>query len=143
FPKPTPEQRQRWQERQRAAAKRYAEKQRERAKVHGAVITSRLPRENRKRKAKRREEAFGPAGFVEWVHSLGCSVPECQGGPIEVAHARSRGAGGNWTDTLPLCKRHHDMQHKQGIRTFERHVGFDLAAVAALVHDRWERMNDG
>jgi hypothetical protein len=55
---------------------------------------------------------------------------ECDG-PIECAHVKSRGAGGDDRgNTIPLCRRHHREQHDKGMASFQRLYGFDLAALA-------------
>lgn len=139
FGPPTPEQLRRAQDRKQASAKRYQAKRQEDARL---APRERKPRKrirpvNRERLSRRREVQYGPAGFLDWLHSLGCSVPSCGAADIEAAHATSRGAGGTWEDLLPLCTRHHRMQHDKGVKSFERYVGFSLEDVAASVHQRW------
>lgn len=126
MPDPTPEQVARWEDRRRASVAKWREKPRKP-----------VAKKNAKRLARLRDAQYGPPGFVEWVHSLGCSVPSCGRTEIEAAHATSRGAGGDWRGVLPLCSAHHEAQHRKGIETFERHVGFRLSDVADAVHQRW------
>lgn len=102
------------------------------------IRKTRMKPVNPERKAVRHEESFGPAGFADWIRSLGCSVPACASQQIEVAHARSRGAGGDWTETLPLCSNHHRLSHNRGVQTFETRFGFRLLDVAGAVHLRWK-----
>ncbi|HUE14982.1 MAG TPA: hypothetical protein VMR25_12505 [Planctomycetaceae bacterium] len=66
-----------------------------------------------------------------WVRRHSCSVPGCQDGPIEFAHAKSRGAGGHDAQGVPLCLKHHHEQHASGIETFQRKYKVDLFALAA------------
>lgn len=82
--------------------------------------------------------AFGSIERVEWMHTVGCSV--CSRGPVEIAHAKSRGAGGTSADTLPLCREHHHEQHAVGIRTFEAKYGIDMTAAAAQMESLWQAL---
>jgi hypothetical protein len=60
------------------------------------------------------------------------------GRPVtEVAHVRSRGAGGGDDQVVPLCGRHHGEQHRIGIRSFENRHGLDLAQVARQMRRRY------
>jgi hypothetical protein len=53
----------------------------------------------------------------------------------DAAHVRSRGAGGNdEANLVPLCRDHHQEQHRIGIRSFETRYGLDLKAEA---HALW------
>lgn len=92
---------------------------------------------NPNRAAARLERDFGSEAFRAWVRGLGCSVPSCGSADVELAHARSRGAGGDWTMIAPLCHAHHQLAHTIGQRTFEARFGFELLDVAAAVHLRW------
>lgn len=98
---------------------------------------ARLNPRNAERAAKRLERDFGTEAFRSWVRGLGCSVPSCGSTDVELAHARSRGAGGDWTMIAPLCHTHHALAHTIGQRTFEQRFGFELLDVAAAVHLRW------
>lgn len=82
--------------------------------------------------------AYHSEAFCAWLRSLNCAVGGCLSARIEVAHAKSRGAGGTWKDCLPLCTRHHESQHSLGIETFEKKVGFRLADAADKVHGEWK-----
>lgn len=69
----------------------------------------------------RREGSWQPvAGSPRWS----CA------GPIEAAHAKSRGAGGNRRHLVPLCSRHHHEQHDRGVLTFQTTYHLDLRAEA-------------
>jgi hypothetical protein len=63
-------------------------------------------------------------------------------GPIECAHVRTRGAGGDDRgNTVPLCRRHHRQQHDEGIKSFQAIYDLDLAAIAKqleLAYDEHE-----
>jgi hypothetical protein len=54
--------------------------------------------------------------FLEYVKTLPCSVPDCNGRTIEAAHMGARGIGRKVHDTLaiPLCREHHEESHRQG-----------------------------
>lgn len=103
-----------------------------------------LPKQNVKRAKKAKEEDFGPPGFVEFVHRQGCVVARqartfegCLG-PIQVAHVRSRGAGGSWRDTVPLCLGHHREQHSIGVKTFAKRHCLDLEFWAGIICHEWD-----
>jgi len=66
-----------------------------------------------------------------FVRRHSCSVPGCQGLPIEFAHATSRGAGGHDRTGFSCCTEHHVEQHTIGIETFQRKYNIDLQAIAA------------
>ena len=92
---------------------------------------------NPQRAAKRRREAFGRRAVV--VRTLRCLVGAGCEGAVEAAHVRSRGAGGDRRDLIPLCSRHHREQHACGIKTFSARYGLDLQAEAARLADRMDR----
>jgi len=92
--------------------------------------------------AKRFERGFGSLERVEFIQSLPCIV--CGRGPVEAAHAKSRGAGGGPDDLLPLCggpDGHHAEQHRIGVRTFEKRHGVNLKASAAVHARLWARLS--
>jgi hypothetical protein len=110
--------------------------------------TGRLPRRTRMaaKNAKRGGHRF-PKGvdeaFREYVRGLPCLMRshapwwsdlwQCDG-PVECAHVKTRGAGGaDAGNIVPLCRRHHAMQHAVGIRTFQSDFALDLRAAAARV----------
>ncbi len=116
---------------------------------------STLPRENKRRKAKRRAEDFGPHG--DWIiPALPCAVEYKEwwskvsdttvaammdaalwdrGRYEMVSHpahaAKSRGAGGRRWDLVPLSPLLHDEQHRTGIDTFQAKYGVDLRSLAS------------
>jgi hypothetical protein len=65
------------------------------------------------------------------VRRHGCCVPGCSDGPIEFAHAKSRGAGGHDAQGVSLCRAHHHEQHSIGIETFQQKYKINLFAIAA------------
>ena len=92
------------------------------------------PRTRRKRKFERQ---FGPPGYVEWMQQQNCIV--CGRTPCEVAHVRSRGAGGGWeNNTVPMCTVCHRQQHDCGIQTFQRRHSVDMAERAREYTTRWQ-----
>lgn len=71
--------------------------------------------------------------FVRGHH---CSVPLCQGHPIEFAHVRSAANAGTGLKShdwfgVSLCAYHHDEQHKKGFETFLARYQIDLWKIAA------------
>ena len=77
-------------------------------------------------------DQFGSEAYVKWVRMQTCR--NCGGWPSEVAHTTSRGAGGTWQDTIPLCHECHGKQHTQGWSALE----IDPEAEAQAVRERWE-----
>lgn len=61
---------------------------------------------------------------VEFIRNLPCLI--CGKRPSENAHVKSRGAGGNSTDVVPLCREHHQQQHDMGILTFQKEHNINL-----------------
>jgi hypothetical protein len=51
----------------------------------------------------------------------------------EPHHAKTRGAGGGDTDTVPLCRSHHRKFHDMGEQSFTERYGIDCREVAALI----------
>ena len=100
----------------------------------------RLAPTNKARRAKLHAKNFsGPFGMPhdEWIRRHGCVViplgffGATWRGPVQAAHAKSRGAGGSWRDLVPLCAFHHAQQHRIGTKAFEKKWDIDLAAEAA------------
>lgn len=114
---------------------------------------STIPRENARRKAKRRASDFGPHG--DWIiPALPCAVEHTEWWSTvsdetlsammdaalwdrgryemvsEPAHAKSRGAGGRRWDLVPLAPLLHSEQHSIGIDTFQAKYGVDLNSLA-------------
>jgi hypothetical protein len=85
-------------------------------------------------KAPKRASRWRSQAHCNFVRSHACSVPMCDGRPIEVAHVRlGSGAGigqkpDDWR-TVSLCKTHHEMQHRVGERGFW--TGADVEALIA------------
>ena len=102
-----------------------------------------MKRANAKRKAERFRKTFGPEGFSDFVRSLPCIV--CgKRGRIAVHHDPTRGAGGRWVDTSPLCKSDgeysegcHERRHRVGVETFWAEAGMDYAEAARLTQTKW------
>lgn len=97
--------------------------------------SSRVNPVNRKRRAERAEKQYGPTNRIAWVAALPCRV--CGLVPSENAHATSRGAGGDYTDIVPLCGSHHREQHQLGIESFQEKYGIDLHEEARKTQELW------
>lgn len=94
---------------------------------------------NPERLAARREKQFGPQSAL--CKALPCLVEGCTSeGPSDPAHVRSRGAGGLDSDTVPLCRTHHDEQHRIGVASFCERYGVELDAAAALIDSELTRL---
>lgn len=83
------------------------------------------------------------AGHLKWIRGHECSVraPVCMGFSIEAAHVRTGTDGGlsvkpsdSWT--LPLCRHHHELQHRLGEASFEQLFGIDMKAIARAL---WQK----
>lgn len=85
----------------------------------------------RRRRAQHRRNFGARAPVVREMACLAASS-ECAG-QVEAAHARSRGAGGDRFQLVPLCTAHHREQHSVGVRTFQTRHGIDLLAAAARI----------
>lgn len=96
-------------------------------------------RRQRKRFAHRRDKAY-----MAWIHTQPCVLSkaedhECRG-PLEAAHVKSRGAGGDdRRNVVPLCQRAHRQQHTWGIRTFELFWLVDLKSEALWLGRKYLR----
>lgn len=91
-----------------------------------------LKRKTRLRaKGRSRFPAKRDPEYAEWVRGLWCQVPGCDDGRTEAAHVQSRGAGGgDRSNLVALCPRHHREQHRIGIKTFAVQCGLDLPLLA-------------
>lgn len=74
-------------------------------------------------------------GHLNFVRQHQCSVPGCDGRPIEVAHVRTgtdAGIGLKPSDcwTISLCSEHHREQHAIGETAFEKRYGIDMKKLA-------------
>ena len=104
------------------------------ARGSGLARTSKLEQRarvapvNKARLAKRRAQQFGDqAQLCRESSCCACGAPP----PSDPAHVVSRGAGGKDSDTVPLCRSCHDLQHSAGIKSFQAERGLDLKAEAA------------
>lgn len=94
-----------------------------------------LRAENAERKRRLRAEQFGTR--ADAVRLLPCVI--CGASPCDPAHVKSRGAGGTRRDLVPLCRAHHDEQHRTGILSFQRKYAIDLAVQAMAIAARLDR----
>lgn len=153
FRPPTHEQIQRAEQRKRASARRYQEKQRERRKRSPDVgkLRKPIPRENRERRSKRMEQAFGPQ--AEWCRHSPCVAcrPELYGDDLlalehhspkrisDPHHTVARPAGKD-RDTIPLCRKHH--RACSAVNSSERMVqeacGRNFREVASIIRRELE-----
>ena len=102
---------------------------------------TRIKAVNRERRKARFDAAYGKDGdYGAWIRSLPCLLAHtgrCEG-PVVCAHAvKTRGAGGQATDSVPLCQLHETRWH-QGRLTFWDLTGIDMASVAARLAREWE-----
>ena len=80
-------------------------------------------------KPQKRASRWRSTAHCNFVRGFACSVPGCDGRPIEVAHVRiGSGAGmgqkpDDWR-TVSLCEHHHGEQHRIGERDFWKRVAW-------------------
>lgn len=98
--------------------------------------------------SRRQEEGRRCAAHRQWVRGHGCSVPGCDGRPIECAHVREGTDGGmgmkpsdRWA--ISLCRNHHAEQHRIGERVFEGRYGLDLIRIAEVFARRSPHLQEG
>ncbi len=97
-----------------------------------------IPKVNKKRGGHRFPKNVDEP-FKEWMRAnfrcliaghdpkIACPLVE----PAQVAHIKSRGAGGKDVgETVPLCAHHHLEQHRIGVKSFAEKYGLDLKAAA-------------
>jgi hypothetical protein len=100
----------------------------------------------RKRNAPRPAEKSAPA-FLQWLRGRECfvGIPSskviCEG-KIEAAHVDHAGGKGVATKVadrhaIPLCSRHHRLQHEIGWREFEERYMFGAVNIAASYWRAW------
>jgi hypothetical protein len=102
----------------------------------------------REKEAAARERAFGAK--ADWVRKQRCALEdnygyECRyhwdwnGSVTDPAHVtHSRGAGGDSSAIIPLCRHHHEQQHTIGVRTFEERYAVNLESLAASFEQRYQ-----
>lgn len=92
---------------------------------------------NRERKARRYERDFGD--YAATIRNLPCCVCGRVPRPPTYSHphhVRSRGAGGDKRDLVPVCHREHLLIHLMGRESFEARYEISLASIAA---DLWSQ----
>lgn len=130
-----------WQERRRAAARKYADKRKRKAIESGKYSSVRPV--NRERRKAETERAYGPPERRAWVKTLPCIV--CGETPSDNAHIEGGGMGrkADADRIVPLCRRHHtdgpDSFHALGSqRAFNDAHKLDLDIEADMIDQRWK-----
>ena len=93
------------------------------------------PRNDERRRELHAIQFDGGICHDGFVRDIPCAVAQKRGdakcqGAIQAAHVTSRGAGGRWYHTVPLCAGHHQEQGERGLALFEARYDFDLCAMA-------------
>lgn len=98
-------------------------------KVSGSSLTTyaKLTPVNRERRDERHDVAYGPQAAACRLLRVCCACGKV--GDTDPHHVTSRGAGGDDSCTVPLCRRCHTRVHAAGQVTFWREVGIDPADV--------------
>ena len=99
------------------------------------VRATKVKARNPERLARLWKMQFGSAEFVAFTRMQPSAVSG-ERGPCECCHVKSRGAGGRWTDIIPMTPAEHRMQHQQGMSFFTSR-GFDPQRLAAEHQARW------
>lgn len=87
---------------------------------------------NGRHRQARRERQFGPQSeLARRSPCAACGSPP----PSDPAHVRSRGAGGDDSQVIPLCRRCHIRQHARGWRALEAEHGFRVAEALEAIRD--------
>lgn len=101
---------------------------------------SRIKAQGRSRFPKRRDTKY-----CVWIRGQRCLLADrthCDlwFTRIEADHIQTRGAGGyDQANLIPLCRKHHQMRHDQGVKTFAQRYGVDLKQSAK---DYWRIYQD-
>lgn len=81
----------------------------------------------KKKRPKERDEPL----YRAWIRTHPCIISLNCWGPIDCCHVTSRGAGGkDRGNTVPMCRGHHQEQHRIGVYTFEQRYDLDLTIMA-------------
>lgn len=109
-----------------------------------AGLARRKPLRTRRRSASEFKRIYGSRDRVRWIKSLPCIAaahPYCAG-PIENAHIKGDGMGrkADAAYIVPLCVAHHGRLHCFGARVFEQDLNLDMAMLADLTEQRWQRL---
>lgn len=95
-------------------------------------------------KKKRRELRVRSPAHLAWVRKHSCTVPNCEGQPIEAAHVRIGGEGGTSLKpgddcTISLCQAHHRRAHQIGERSFAAEIGWTVERLQELAASFWQQ----
>lgn len=97
---------------------------------------------NPKRRKERFKKGYGSEGRVLWIKNKRCCVTGQSGrsgDPIVASHVKSRAAGGTADDVVPMLLSLEKELHNIGIKSFQKKHGVDLAFMAKLYQDAWEK----
>ena len=104
-----------------------------------------LPRSTKPIKTRRVSRRFAKhrcEPFTDWLKaSWTCLI--CQRSPVDPAHLKTRGSGGDdLNNVVPLCRFHHDQQEGH-TAAFQQKYGTNLDWHARWYTDRWLMTPDG
>ena len=115
--------------------------------------SSRPPRARKVDPTKRRFAKLRDPNYCAWVRTLPCGVADnwwtwmanptrdCEG-RVECAHVKARSTGGaDRGNTLPLCRRHHRIQHSFGVQQFEYDYDIKMEQIALDLAARYTKEN--
>lgn len=73
------------------------------------------------------KDFLGPhAEFIRELPCVICWAP----GPSDPHHVETRGAGGDASDMVPMCRQHHNEFHANGRSSFQYKYKIDLLKIA-------------
>lgn len=85
----------------------------------------------RRRSKPRRVSVARDKRYLSYLQGCGCAV--CHYGPSDAAHCRTNGLSSKGSDlkAIPLCRAHHNEQHRVGWPAFCKKYGLNHAAAVA------------
>ncbi len=133
-----------WQQRSRGSLQRggrlnpVSEKRREAWAERAAVVVSDGPRV---------PVLPEDHAFRQWVSELVCAVGLNRCRNCDPAHRKTKRVNGDWLECkgglegniMPLCRTHHDEQHRVGIETFASTHRLDLVELCRVVGEAYAR----
>lgn len=133
-----PEKYRAWQDR---SQRNQRERQRDRPRAP-------IPARNEDRAQKLFERNYFSEDFVKWTKGQPCVVSgkkSQRGDPVVSAHVRGKGAGGRWSDVVPMLASIHDDLHQLGPSKWEAKYEFRFADLKPLAdaHAHAWRVKEG
>jgi len=85
------------------------------------------------RRSRRFKRHYYSEAYVLAIKAMHCVV--CLKRPCHAHHVRTKAAGGDYSDLVPLCPTHHMEVHNSGVKTFhDKHPAVNLTEEAERVY---------